>query len=215
MPGATPVSGTVTPSEVSQTAAINFDLGKAAANGSGTGEQLFWTANPQRPTVPYLVLKGKGGNPAEYGLSEEQGAIPDPSDEQNGILVPADQLWKLASPQVSAIDLQIGDDTDEARKFKSKAFKDETGKNFTGQPKQIYEDQLGNTWMDMTDAKASGVGHILLKAGGISQTYKDQYGKLKTNPLVNIANSNMEALEAALGINYDEFIRTYQKVNFK
>ena len=213
MPGATPVSGTVTPSEVSQTAAINFDLGKAASNSSGTGEQLFWDANPQRPTVPYLVLKGKGGNPADYGLSDEQGAIT--NDDGTGILVPADQLWKLASPQVSAIDLQIGDETDAARKFKSKAFKDETGKNFTGQPKQIYEDQLGNTWMDMTDAKSSSVGHILLKAGGISQTYKDPYGELKTNPLVNIANSNMNALEAALGINYDEFIRTYQKVNFK
>ena len=213
MPGATPVSGTVTPSEVSQTAAINFDLGKAASNSTDTGEQLFWTANPQRPTVPYLVLKGKGGNPAEYGLSDEQGTLT--NDDGTGILVPADQLWKLASPHVSAIDLQIGDETDAARKFKSKAFKDETGKNFTGQPKQIYEDQLGNTWMDMTDAKGSSVGHILLKAGGISQTYKDPYGELKTNPLVNIANSNMNALEAALGINYDEFIRTYQKVNFK
>ena len=213
MPGATPESGTVTPSEVSQTAAINFDLGKAASNSSGTGEQLFWTANPQRPTVPYLVLKGKGGNPADYGLGDEQGTLT--NDDGTGILVPADQLWKLASPHVSAIDLQIGDETDAARKFKGKSFKDETGKDFTGQPKQIYEDQLGNTWMNMNDAKGSGVGHILLKAGGISQTYKDPYGELKTNPLVNIANSNMNALEAALGINYDEFIRTYQKVNFK
>jgi hypothetical protein len=213
MPGATPVSGTVTPSEVSQTAAINFDLGKAASNNSGTGEQLFWTANPQKPTVPYLVLKGKGSNPAEYGLGDEQGAVP--NEDGDGILVPSDQLWKLASPHVSAIDLQIGDDTDEARKFKSKSFKDETGKDFTGQPKQIYEDQLGNTWMNMNDAKSSGVGHILLKAGGISQTYKDSYGELKTNPLVNIANSNMRALEAALGINYDEFIRKYQRVNFR
>lgn len=213
MPGATPVSGTVTPSEVSQTAAINFDLGKAASNGSGTGEQLFWSANPQRPTVPYLVLKGKGANAADYGLSDEQGAIP--NEDGTGILVPADQLWQLASPHVSAIDLQIGDETDAARKFKGKSFKDETGKDFTGQPKQIYEDQLGNTWMNMNDAKGSGVGHILLKAGGISQTYIDQYGKTQTNPLVNIANSNMKALEAALGVTYDEFIRTYQKVSFK
>lgn len=201
----TPDNSKMTPVQNTQGIAINIPDLKEAFEGKSPTHQAFWVYGPNN--VPRLVLKGKGGDPAAYGVDANV-AIPDPDDENNGIQIKGEMLWKFRIPTQGQV-FQPQDKSELSRQFKDATFFDESGKVIGGEPADMYQDQLGNLWLDLSD-KNGGIRHILVDVGGYTQTYKDQYGKVVENPLKSIAKKNQVAIEKSLGISsFSEFANKY------
>jgi hypothetical protein len=93
-------------------------------------------------------------------------------------------------------------------KFKDANYFDENGKVTGGEPADMYQDQLGNLWLDLTDENG-GLRHIIVAVGGYTQTYKDRYGNVSENPLKSVAEKNQAAIEKSLGVKFSDFANKY------
>jgi hypothetical protein len=210
--GSTPTNATAqTLTTGTQGQAINFpDLNAAFSGTDASGKKAFWVA-PSSGTVPLLVLKGGTDNPADYGLGNDI-ATANPNDNQS-ILVKGSNLWKTRTADAPTT-LQPADVSKLSVTFKDKNFTDENGNATGGEGSLIYKDQLGNRWLDLVD-EASNPRHVILEAGGLTQTYVDAYGKVVPNPLVAIAEANRNGLAKALGVSWQDFSDKYFKNNLK
>jgi len=208
--GSTPTNATAqTLTTGTQGQAINFpDLNAAFSGTDANGKKAFWVA-PSSGTVPLLVLKGGTDNPADYGLGNDI-ATANPNDNQS-ILVKGSNLWKTRTADAPTT-LQPADVSKLSVTFKDKNFTDENGNATGGEGSLIYKDQLGNRWLDLVD-EASNPRHVILEAGGLTQTYVDAYGKVVPNPLVAIAEANRNGLAKALGVSWQDFSNKYFKNN--
>ena len=209
--GSTPTNATAqTLTSGTQGQAINFtDLNAAFSGNHPQGKQAFWASTKTR--IPKLVLKGGTNNPADYGLGANIAAANE--DDNQSIVVKGSNLWQLKTAD-PAVTLQPADVSKMSVTFKDKNFTDENGNATGGEGSLIYKDQLGNRWLDLTD-ESGGSRHVILEAGGLTQTYVDAYGKVVTNPLVEIAEINRNALSKALGVSWQEFSDKYFKNNLK
>lgn len=210
--GSTPTNATAqTLTTGTQGQAINFpDLNAAFSGTDANGKKAFWVA-PSSGTIPLLVLKGGTDNPADYGLGTDI-ATANPKDNQS-ILVKGSNLWKTRTADAPTT-LQPSDQSKLSVTFKDKNFTDENGNATGGEGSLIYKDQLGNRWLDLTDEQG-GSRHVIIEAGGLTQTYIDAYGRLVPNPLVAIAEANRNALSKALGVSWKDFSDKYFKNNLK
>ena len=200
----TPDNSKMTPVQNTQGIAINIPDLKDAFEGKSSNHQAFWVYGPSN--VPRLVLKGKGDDPAAYGLDGTV-AQADESDT-NGIKIKGDLLWKFRIPTQGQV-FMPQDKAELSTNFKNANYFDENGKVTGGEPADMYQDQLGNLWLDLSDEKG-GLKHVLVEAGDYTQTYTDQYGDVKENPLKSIAKKNQAAIEKALGISsFSEFANKY------
>ena len=206
MPGQTPNNAVTTPTSNVQGIAINIPDLKEAFEGKSPKHQAFWVAGPNN--IPRLVLKGKGGDPAAYGVDGTI-AEADSDDPNNGIKIKGDALWKFKIPRKGLV-FQPQDKAELSTNFKNANFFDEAnGKIEGGEPADMYEDQLGNLWLDLTD-KNGGARHIIVAVGGYTQTYKDAYGNVSENPLKIIAEKNQAAIVKSLGLkNFSDFANQY------
>jgi len=204
MGGSTPNNAVTTPTSNVQGMAINIPDLKESFEGKSQNHQAFWVAGTNN--VPRLVLKGKGGDPAAYGVDGTV-AMPDPEDENNGIVIKGDMLWKFRIPREGQV-FMPQDKAELSTKFKDANYFDENGKVTGGEPADMYEDQLGNLWLDLTDENGSA-RHIIVAVGGYTQTYKDRYGNLSANPLKAVAEKNQAAIEKSLGIKFSDFANRY------
>lgn len=200
----TPDNSKMTPVQNTQGIAINIPDLKEAFEGKSPNHQAFWVHGPSN--VPRLVLKGKGNDPAAYGLD---GTVAQADDsDPNGIKIRGEMLWKFRIPTQGQV-FMPQDKSELSRQFKDANFFDESGKIVGGEPADMYQDQLGNLWLDLSD-KNGGLRHVLVEAGGYTQTYTDQYGKVVENPLNTIAKKNQAAIEDSLGISsFSEFANKY------
>jgi len=203
MPGEDAKNAVTTPTSNVQGMAINLPDLKEAFEGTSPNNQAFWTAGTGN--VPRLVLKGKGNDPAAYGLDSTVAEAD--SDDPNGIKIKGDMLWKFRIPTQGQV-FQPQDKSDLSRQFKDANFFDENGKVTGGEPADMYQDQLGNLWIDLTDEKG-GLRHVIVAVGGYTQTYKDSYGELKPNPLKAVAEKNQAALEKSLKVKFSDFANKY------
>lgn len=205
MPGETPKNAVITPASNVQGMAINIPDLKEAFEGKSQNHQAFWVADPSR-NIPRLILKGKGGDPAAYGVDGVV-AMPDPEDENNGIAIKGDMLWKFRIPTQGQV-FMPQDKAELSTKFKDANYFDENGKVTGGEPADMYQDQLGNLWLDLTDENG-GLRHIIVAVGGYTQTYKDRYGNVSENPLKSVAEKNQAAIEKSLGVKFSDFANKY------
>lgn len=196
--GATPSKATVVDVPAVDVVKLNIDVGKAAQEGS------LFNYESDNPKIPNVVIKGKGNKPEDYGLSSDY-AYPDPSD-RNAIIMPADQLHRLESNHVTATSIQPDDKF--ATAFAGKTFTDENGNATKGSPSKILEDQLGNTWLVLVDEKG-GQKKVILRVGGLMQTYTNNKGENQQHPFVGVAAQNQQAIEKALGVNFTDFMKEY------
>jgi hypothetical protein len=196
--GATPSKATVVDVPAVDVVKINIDVAKAAQEGS------LFNYESDNPKIPNVVIKGKGNRPEDYGLSSDY-AYPDPSD-RNAIIMPADQLHRLESNHVTATSIQPDDKF--ATAFAGKTFTDENGNATKGSPSKILEDQLGNTWLVLVDEKG-GQKKVILRVGGLMQTYTNNKGENQQHPFVGVAAQNQQAIEKALGVNFTDFMKEY------
>jgi hypothetical protein len=203
MPGEDASKAVTTPTSNVQGMAINIPDLKEAFEGTSPNNQAFWAAGTGN--VPKLVLKGKGNDPAAYGLDATVAEAD--GDDPNGIKIKGDMLWKFRIPTQGQV-FQPQDKSDLSRQFKDANFFDENGKVTGGEPADMYQDQLGDLWIDLTDEKG-GLKHIIVAVGGYTQTYKDSYGDLKPNPLKSVAEKNQAALEKSLGVKFSDFANKY------
>ena len=203
MPGENAQNAVTTPTSNVQGIAINIPDLKEAFEGKSPTHQAFWAAGTGN--VPKLVLKGKGNDPAAYGLDSTVAEAD--GDDPNGIKIKGDMLWKFRLPTQGQV-FQPQDKSDLSRQFKDANFFDENGKVTGGEPADMYEDQLGNLWVDLTDEKG-GLKHIIVAVGGYTQTYKDQYGNLSVNPLKAVAEKNQAAIEKSLKVKFSDFANKY------
>jgi len=203
MPGEDASKAVTTPTSNVQGMAINLPDLKEAFEGTSPNNQAFWAAGTGN--VPKLVLKGKGNDPAAYGLDATVAEAD--GDDPNGIKIKGDMLWKFRIPTQGQV-FQPQDKSDLSRQFKDANFFDENGKVTGGEPADMYQDQLGDLWIDLTDEKG-GLKHIIVAVGGYTQTYKDSYGDLKPNPLKSVAEKNQAALEKSLGVKFSDFANKY------
>jgi hypothetical protein len=203
MPGEDASKAVTTPTSNVQGMAINLPDLKEAFEGTSPNNQAFWAAGTGN--VPKLVLKGKGNDPAAYGLDATVAEAD--GDDPNGIKIKGDMLWKFRIPTQGQV-FQPQDKSDLSRQFKDANFFDENGKSTGGEPTDMYQDQLGNLWIDLTDKKG-GLRHVIVAVGGYTQTYKDSYGNLSVNPLKAVAEKNQAALEKSLGVKFSEFANKY------
>lgn len=203
MPGEDAKNAVTTPTSNVQGIAINIPDLKEAFEGKSPTHQAFWAAGTGN--VPKLVLKGKGNDPAAYGLDSTVAEAD--GDDPNGIKIKGDMLWKFRLPTQGQV-FQPQDKSDLSRQFKDANFFDENGKVTGGEPADMYEDQLGNLWVDLTDEKG-GLKHIIVAVGGYTQTYKDQYGNLSVNPLKAVAEKNQAAIEKSLKVKFSDFANKY------
>jgi len=203
MPGEDAQNAVTTPTSNVQGIAINIPDLKEAFEGKSPTHQAFWAAGTGN--VPKLVLKGKGNDPAAYGLDSTVAEAD--VDDPNGIKIKGDMLWKFRLPTQGQV-FQPQDKSDLSRQFKDANFFDENGKVTGGEPADMYEDQLGNLWVDLTDEKG-GLKHIIVAVGGYTQTYKDQYGNLSVNPLKAVAEKNQAAIEKSLKVKFSDFANKY------
>lgn len=201
--GNTPGNAVTTPTSNVQGIAINIPDLKEAFEGKSPTHQAFWAAGTGN--VPKLVLKGKGNDPAAYGLDSTVAEAD--GDDPNGIKIKGDMLWKFRIARQGQV-FQPQDKSDLSRQFKDANFFDENGKVTGGEPADMYEDQLGNLWVDLTDENGS-LKHIIVAVGGYTQTYKDSYGNLSDNPLKSVAQKNQAALEKSLKIKFSDFANRY------
>jgi hypothetical protein len=200
----TPDNSKITPVQNTQGIAINIPDLKDAFEGKSPSHQAFWVYGPSG--VPRLVLKGKGDDPAAYGLDGTV-AQADESDT-NGIKIRGEMLWKFRIPTQGQV-FMPQDKADLSTNFKNANYFDENGKVTGGEPADMYQDQLGNLWLDLVDEKG-GLKHIIVDVGGYTQTYTDQYGNVVENPLKTIAKKNQAAIEKSLGISsFSEFANKY------
>jgi len=205
MPGETPKNAVITPTSNVQGMAINIPDLEESFEGKSPNHQAFWVADPSR-NIPRLILKGKGGDPAAYGVDGVV-AMPDPEDENNGIAIKGDMLWKFRIPTQGQV-FMPQDKADLSSKFKDANYFDENGKVTGGEPADMYQDQLGNLWLDLTDENG-GLRHIIVAVGGYTQTYKDRYGNVSENPLKSVAEKNQAAIEKSLGVKFSDFANKY------
>ena len=203
MPGEDASKAVTTPTSNVQGMAINLPDLKEAFEGTSPNNQAFWAAGTGN--VPKLVLKGKGNDPAAYGLDATVAEAD--GDDPNGIKIKGDMLWKFRIPTQGQV-FQPQDKSDLSRQFKDANFFDENGKSTGGEPTDMYQDQLGNLWIDLTDKKG-GLRHVIVAVVGYTQTYKDSYGNLSVNPLKAVAEKNQAALEKSLGVKFSEFANKY------
>lgn len=203
MPGEDSQNAVTTPTSNVQGIAINIPDLKEAFEGKSPTHQAFWAAGTGN--VPKLVLKGKGNDPAAYGLDSTVAEAD--GEDPNGIKIKGDMLWKFRIPKQGQV-FQPQDKSELSRQFKDANFFDENGKVTGGEPADMYEDQLGNLWVDLTDEKG-GLKHIIVAVGGYTQTYKDSYGDLKDNPLKSVAEKNQAAIEKSLKIKFSDFANKY------
>jgi hypothetical protein len=182
------------------TTKLNIDVGEAANNGT-----LFSYESADNPRVPNLVIKGKGNKPEDYGLSSDY-TYADPSDK-NAILLPANELYRLESNHATATSIQPDDKF--ATAFAGKTFTDENGNPTKGSPSKIFEDQLGNTWLALTDEQGKNKTYVILRVGGLMQTYTNNKGTGQQHPFVGVAAQNQQAIEKALGVDFNSFMREY------
>jgi hypothetical protein len=201
--GNTPGNALTTPTSNVQGIAINIPDLKEAFEGKSPTHQAFWAAGAGN--VPKLVLKGKGNDPAAYGLDST--VAESDGDDLNGIKIKGDMLWKFRIPRQGQV-FQPQDKSDLSRQFKDANFFDENNKVTGGEPADMYEDQLGNLWLDLTDENG-GLKHVIVAVGGYTQTYKDSYGNLSANPLKSVAEKNQAALEKSLKIKFSDFANKY------
>ena len=204
--GSTPDNAVTTPTSNVQGMAINIPDLKEAFEGKSPNHQAFWVAGPNN--IPRLVLKGKGGDPAAYGV-ESTIAEADSDDPYNGIKIKGDALWKFKIP-VKGLVFQPQDKAQLSTNFKNANFFDEAnGKIEGGEPADMYLDQIGNLWLDLTD-KNGGTRHIIVAVGGYTQTYKDTYGNVSENPLKSVAEKNQAAIVKSLGLkSFSDFANKY------
>jgi hypothetical protein len=203
MPGEDAKNAVTTPTSNVQGMAINLPDLKEAFEGKSPTHQAFWAAGTGN--VPKLVLKGKGNDPAAYGLDSTVAEAD--GDDPNGIKIKGDMLWKFRIPKQGQV-FQPQDKAELSTNFKNANYFDENGKVTGGEPADMYEDQLGNLWLDLTDEKGSA-RHIIVAVGGYTQTYKDQYGNLSVNPLKAVAEKNQAAIEKSLGVKFSDFANKY------
>jgi hypothetical protein len=199
IPGADASKGTATVVPTVSTTALSVDVGKLANEGN-----LFFSEG-DTDRDPYLEIKNGSGNPKDYGLSGDY-AFENKKARGQGIMMKSSDLWKLESPHKNAVSFTAGDKY--ASAFKGKVFTDENGKPTTGNPSKIYEDQLGNVWLDLADENTKAMTHVILSAGGLSQKFS-KGGKYYNHPFVGTSKQNQAALQEALGVNYDEFMNKY------
>ena len=205
--GADPKKGDVVSVPSVDVVKLNIDVNAAANNGT-----LFSYESEDNPRVPNIVIKGKGNKPENYGLSSDY-AYPDRSD-RDAILLPANQLYRLESNHVDATSIQPNDKF--ATAFANKAFIDENGKPTKGSPSKIFEDQLGNTWLVLTDENSTNKTYVILRVGGLMQTYTNNKGPGQQHPFVGVAAENQHAIEKALSVNFNDFMKEYgPKSNLK
>jgi hypothetical protein len=205
LPGETPKNAVITPTSNVQGMAINIPDLKESFEGKSPNHQAFWVADPSR-NIPRLILKGKGGDPAAYGVDGVV-AMPDPEDENNGIAIKGDMLWKFRIPTQGQV-FMPQDKAELSTKFKDANYFDENSKVTGGEPADMYQDQLGNLWLDLTDENG-GLRHIIVAVGGYTQTYKDRYGNVSENPLKSVAEKNQAAIEKSLGVKFSDFANKY------
>lgn len=203
MPGEDAQNAVTTPTSNVQGIAINIPDLKEAFEGKSPTHQAFWAAGTGN--VPKLVLKGKGNDPAAYGLDSTVAEAD--GDDPNGIKIKGDMLWKFRIPKQGQV-FQPQDKSELSSRFKDANYFDENNKVTGGEPADMYEDQLGNLWLDLTDEKG-GLKHIIVAVGGYTQTYKDQYGNLSVNPLKAVAEKNQAAIEKSLKVKFSDFANKY------
>jgi len=196
--GSDPKKGEVVEVPAVDTTKLNVDVGEAANNGT-----LFSYESADNPRVPNIVIKGKGNKPENYGLSSDY-ASADPNDK-DAILLPANELYRLESSHATAVSIQPDDKY--ATAFAGKTFTDENGNPTKGSPSKILEDQLGNTWLVLTDEQGKNKSYVILRVGGLMQTYTNNKGTGQQHPFVGVAAQNQQAIEKALGISFDDFMR--------
>jgi hypothetical protein len=197
IPGAETSKGIATIVPTVSTTALAVDVGKLANEGN-----LFFSEG-DTDRDPYLEIKNNSGNPKDYGLSSDY-AFENKKAKGQGIMMKSSDLWRLESPQKNAVSFTAGDKY--ASAFAGKVFTDEKGKSTKGNPSKIYEDQLGNVWLDLADEKGTTMTHVILSAGGLSQKFY-KGGRELDHPFVGTAKQNQAALQEALGMNYDAFMK--------
>ena len=198
MPGPDASKGTATVVPTVSTTALSVDVGKLANEGN-----LFFSEGDS-PRDPFLEIKNNSSDPKAYGLGDY--AFENRNARGVGIMMNSSDLWRLESPHKNAVSFTSGDKY--ASAFKGKVFTDEKGKPTTGNPSKIYEDQLGNVWLDLADEKGTTMTHVILSAGGLSQKFY-KGGRELSHPFVGTAKQNQAALQEALGLNYDAFMNKY------
>jgi hypothetical protein len=196
IPGAETSKGIATIVPTVSTTALAVDVGKLANEGN-----LFFSEG-DTDRDPYLEIKNNSGNPKDYGLGDY--AFENKKARGQGIMMKSSDLWRLESPQKNAVSFTAGDKY--ASAFAGKVFTDEKGKPTKGNPSKIYEDQLGNVWLDLADEKGTTMTHVILSAGGLSQKFY-KGGRELDHPFVGTAKQNQAALQEALGMNYDAFMK--------
>lgn len=203
MPGEDPANAVTTTTSNTQGMAINIPDLKDAFEGKSANHQAFWV--PGTGNAPRLVLKGKGNDPAAYGLDNTV-AMADPQDP-NGVQIKGEMFWKFRQPKKGQV-FMPQDKAELSTKFKDANYFDENGKITGGEPADMYEDQLGNLWLDLTDENG-GLRHVIVAVGDYTQTYKDRYGNLSDNPLKSVAEKNQAAIEKALKVKFSDFANKY------
>jgi len=196
--GSTPSKADVITTTPLATTQLTVDVNKLANEGN-----LFFSAG-DNDRDPFLEVKNGSDNPTDYGLGDY--AFKNPNAVGQGILIPSSELWRLQSSHKKAVKVDPNDKF--AQAFAGKSFTDEKGKSTQGKPAWIYEDQLGNVWVDLVDEKGNSMGHVILNAGGLSQNFY-KGGKKLTHPFVTYGQGNRQALEGSLGVNYQSFIDQY------
>jgi len=202
--GSTPSKADVVSTTPLSTTQLSVDVGKLANEGN-----LFFSAGDS-DRDPYLEIKNGSGNPTDYGVGDY--AFENPNAKGQGILIPSSELWRLQSASKKAVKVDPNDKF--AQAFAGKSFTDEKGKTTQGKPSWIYEDQLGNVWVDLVDEKGNSMGHVILNAGGLSQKFS-KGGQSLTHPFVTYGQGNRQALEGSLGVNYQQFIDQYLTNNLE
>lgn len=202
--GSTPSKADVVSTTPLSTTQLSVDVGKLANEGN-----LFFSAGDS-DRDPYLEIKNGSGNPTDYGLGDY--AFENPNAKGQGILIPSSDLWRLQSASKKAVKVDPNDKF--AQAFAGKSFTDEKGKTTQGKPSWIYEDQLGNVWVDLVDEKGNSMGHVILNAGGLSQKFS-KGGQSLTHPFVTYGQGNRQALEGSLGVSYQQFIDQYLTNNLE
>jgi hypothetical protein len=202
--GPTPSKADVVSTTPLSTTQLSVDVNKLASEGN-----LFFSEG-DNDRDPYLEVKKGSGNPTDYGVGDY--AFENPKAKGQGILIPSSDLWRLQSASKKAIKVDPNDKF--AQAFAGKSFTDEKGKTTQGKPSWIYEDQLGNVWVDLVDEKGNSMGHVILNAGGLSQKFS-KGGQSLTHPFVTYGQGNRQALEGSLGVNYQQFIDQYLTNNLE